>query len=353
MSIQIGGLAPRFTAPTVSNPRFPSASFGGRYVLLAFIPTGHEDGEAALGALGAHRRLLDDVRISAFGVLRDEARIGRARDQAGLRWFLDREGAVSRLFDAVGPDGEERPRWVLIDPFEAILACQPIEAADAFFDLVRNLPDPEDHAGVPLTAPVLIAPRILEPELCRRLVAYYDREGGEASGVMREIDGKTVGVVDDYKRRRDATITDLALIEEVHRCLDRRLLPQIRKAFQFRVTRLERNIVACYDAEDGGYFLPHRDDTTPGTAHRRFACTINLNTEDYEGGELRFPEFGTRTYRAPTGGGVVFSCSLLHEATPVTRGRRYAYLPFLYDEAAAAIRLANAESVAPGVAGPV
>jgi hypothetical protein len=33
--------------------------------------------------------------------------------------------------------------------------------------------------------------------------------------------------------------------------------------------------------------------------------------------------------------------SLLHEARPVTAGRRYAFLPFLYDEAAARLRLAN------------
>ena len=39
-----------------------------------------------------------------------------------------------------------------------------------------------------------------------------------------------------------------------------------------------------------------------------------------------------RTYRPPTGGAVVFCCSLQHEATPVTRGRRYAFLPFLYGE---------------------
>ena len=60
--------------------------------------------------------------------------------------------------------------------------------------------------------------------------------------------------------------------------------------------------------------------------------TINLNADDYEGGDLRFPEYGPRTYRAPTGGAIVFSCSLLHEATPVTKGRRFAFLPFLYDE---------------------
>ena len=69
--------------------------------------------------------------------------------------------------------------------------------------------------------------------------------------------------------------------------------------------------------------------------------TINLNAEEYEGGELRFPEFGTRTYKPPTGGAVVFSCSLQHEALAVMRGTRFAFLPFLYDEAAAQLREQN------------
>ena len=43
----------------------------------------------------------------------------------------------------------------------------------------------------------------------------------------------------------------------------------------------------------------------------------------------------------PTGGAVVFSCSLLHEATPVTSGKRYAFLPFLYDEEGARIGQKN------------
>ena len=38
---------------------------------------------------------------------------------------------------------------------------------------------------------------------------------------------------------------------------------------------------------------------------------------------------------------MVFSCSLLHEATPVTRGRRYAFLPFFFDEAGEVIRQKN------------
>ncbi len=136
-------------------------------------------------------------------------------------------------------------------------------------------------------------------------------------------------------------ITDPDLAREAREALSTRLLPQIRKAFQFRGGYIERHMVACYDAQDGGYFKPHRDDTTPGAAHRRFACSINLNAEDFEGGDLSFAEFGPKTYRPPTGGAVVFSCSLLHEATSVTKGKRYAFLPFFYDAAAAAVREAN------------
>ena len=46
---------------------------------------------------------------------------------------------------------------------------------------------------------------------------------------------------------------------------------------------------------------------------------------------------------------MVFSCSVLHEATPVTRGERFAFLPFLYDEAAAAIREVNLKYLDPAL----
>jgi predicted 2-oxoglutarate/Fe(II)-dependent dioxygenase YbiX len=92
--------------------------------------------------------------------------------------------------------------------------------------------------------------------------------------------------------------------------------------------------------EDEGHFRAHRDNTTKGTAHRRFAVSVNLN-EDFDGGEVSFPEYGPKSFKAPTGGAVIFSCSLLHAVSKVTRGRRYAFLPFLYDDAAAKIREAN------------
>jgi predicted 2-oxoglutarate/Fe(II)-dependent dioxygenase YbiX len=205
-------------------------------------------------------------------------------------------------------------------------------------------------AGLPyaLPAPVLIVPGVLPPAACRQLIALYDDQGGAESGFMREVDGITKEVVDyGHKRRADHLIADKDLILYLQARIFHVLRPMVRRAFQFDATRIERFNVACYDSEVGGYFRPHRDNTTKGTAHRKFAVTINLDTSSYEGGDLSFPEFGPQTYRAPTGGAVVFSCSLLHEAKPVTKGRRYAFLPFLYDDAGALLREANLAHVAP------
>jgi predicted 2-oxoglutarate/Fe(II)-dependent dioxygenase YbiX len=115
------------------------------------------------------------------------------------------------------------------------------------------------------------------------------------------------------------------------------------------VTRMERDIVCCYAAEDEAHFRAHRDNTTKGTAHRRFAVSVNLN-DDFDGGEVNFPEYGPRSFKAPIGGAVVFSCSLLHAVSKVTRGRRFAFLPFLYDDEAARVREANIKFLEDGKA---
>jgi predicted 2-oxoglutarate/Fe(II)-dependent dioxygenase YbiX len=119
-----------------------------------------------------------------------------------------------------------------------------------------------------------------------------------------------------------------------------RLLPAVERYFSFQATRMDRYAVSCYDSEIGGYFRRHRDNLNAGAEHRRFAVSMNLNS-NYEGCDLIFPEFGRRTYRAPAGGAIVFSCGALHEVTPITKGKRYACLPFLYSEAEAKMRLEN------------
>lgn len=352
-----GDAAPWFKAPSSNNPSFAFDTVAGRYVLLAFLGAASTaPAQAALAAVRAARELFDDDKLSFFGVTADP----RDRDSdacrqmvPGIRFFWDSDLAVARAYGAVEGDAtpEKRPlayraHWLLLDPMLRVIGSVPFDDAgrhvETVMGLLRRLPEVDRHAGTTLFAPVLVLPRIFEPEFCKRLIAHYETQGGQDSGFMRDVDGRTVGIVDySHKRRMDCSIDDEELKRAARERIERRLVPEIRKAFQFKVTRMERYIVCCYEAETGGHFNAHRDDTTFGTAHRRFAVTINLDAEAYQGGDLCFPEFGTRRYRAPTGGAVVFSCSLLHKVWPVTQGKRYAFLPFLYDEAAARLREQN------------
>ncbi|MGO4816573.1 2OG-Fe(II) oxygenase, partial [Cupriavidus sp. 2MCAB6] len=121
---------------------------------------------------------------------------------------------------------------------------------------------------------------------------------------MREKDGKTVLISDHaHKRRSDVLIGDTELIGVIQGKIGKRIVPEIRKVHQFTVTRMESYLVGCYDAQTGGHFGAHRDNTTKGTAHRRFAVSINLNAE-FEGGEVSFPEYGARSFKPPPGGAV-------------------------------------------------
>jgi predicted 2-oxoglutarate/Fe(II)-dependent dioxygenase YbiX len=234
--------------------------------------------------------------------------------------------------------------WLLLDPSLRVVGRVQLANARMMFDFLPRLKAPGDHAGVPLNAPVLIAPRIFEPELCERLIALHQADGGRFTGVMRDEGERTVAVMDELKKRRDILVRDEDLQAVLRDRLERRLFPLIARGLGFAVTRIERYVVSCYDAADGAVFHAHRDSTTLGTAHRKFACSINLNA-GFEGGDLRFPEFGPKTYRPPPGGAVVFSCALLHEATRVTAGRRYAFLPFFYDEAGAQVLAAYEQRV--------
>ncbi|RMB12129.1 2OG-Fe(II) oxygenase [Eilatimonas milleporae] len=354
----VGDLAPDFTCPSTNNDNFHFNAAAGRYIVLCFFgSTSNAKNRNAVDFIaGDARHFFDDERISFFGVSidpRDKAGDRVQQQTPGIRFFWDFDHAVSRRYNALKDDGmggngviRYSPFTLILDPGLRIIAHIPLTDLERHnHRLVRVLSGllPVDrYAGVPMTAPVLIIPNVFEPALCRRLVKLYETVGGRESGTMVEKDGYTVGRLDQgFKRRADCKIDDPALKAAMKRRIIRRIVPQVKSAFQFDVGVIERYIIACYDSKNQGFFRPHRDNTTKGTAHRKFACTINLNTGDYEGGALRFPEFGPRTYSAPMGGAVIFSCSLLHEATRVTRGKRYATLPFLYDRAGAQIRRDN------------
>lgn len=223
----------------------------------------------------------------------------------------------------------------VLDPNQRVLArLTPGETtlADQARQVIEGLGKPEPFA-TPAHPPILVIPQAFDRAFCRYLIAQYWSRGNEESGTFRMVEGKMVHKPNhDVKRRRDHHVLDKDLLDKIGGKIRARVLPEIKRAFQFDVTRVEEFKIVCYDAEDGGYFYVHRDNTTPQTQHRRFALTLVLNGEDFEGGSLRFPEFGDGTYQPGTGDAVVFSCSLLHEVLDITRGHRFVLLSFLYDE---------------------
>ena len=353
-----GEPAPWFKARAIGGAAdYTFHTTAGRHVLLLFFGSlGNPASEAALALALSRRELFDDTNACLFGIAndaRDEAAGRLAPRLPGIRFLADYDGKIASEF-GMGRSGsnttiEVRPGWLLLDPLLRVIANFPIEeGANALSALESRIV--ARPVAQPDWAPVVMIPEVLDTAMCRRLIAEYESHGGKPSGFMREVAGKTVLLTDpEHKQRRDYLIEDQGLRRELMDCVVTSIVPIVERTFQFKATRMERYLVGCYTAGEG-HFRPHRDNTTKGTAHRRFAVTINLNTGDYEGGGLRFPEFGERHYAAPIGGAIVFSCSLLHEALPVTKGERFAFLPFLYDDAAAVAREANNRFLSPEVA---
>lgn len=351
--LEAGEPAPWFTQEATSNPQFSFSTAGGRYIVLGFVGTASDErGRQMVAFVEGQRALFDDDKITFFGVSADPQDRALARMEQklpGIRHFWDFDLQISRLYGALPAEPEPgagyRRFWIVLDPTMRVRKLVPARADSGdeqeLVAYLAALPPVDRFAGFRIQAPVLVLPDVFEPEVCERLMDIHRREGGRETGAMRDVDGKTVEVVDfAHKRRTDVFVEDEQLIADLRGRIARRVVPEIQKVHHFKVTRMERYLIACYDSETGGHFRAHRDNTTKGTAHRRFAVSINLNAE-FEGGEVSFPEYGPQSFKPPPGGAVVFSCSLLHAVSRVTEGQRYAFLPFLYDDEAARIRAEN------------
>jgi predicted 2-oxoglutarate/Fe(II)-dependent dioxygenase YbiX/peroxiredoxin len=355
-ALEVGDTFPTFTARSNVNPHFKFDTVGGRYVVLALLGTVTDPaGQAALALVREHAALFDDEKLAFFGVIAapgDEASDAYKAAAKEFRFFLDFDGAVSKQCGAL-PDNDETGQiklpywrlWAILDPMLRVISVIPFEQDGSdrarLTSAIKSLRPLDNFAGFDIPVPVLVLPNLFEPDFCKHLIGLYNQHGGEESGFMREVNGKTVPAQDHaHKRRSDYTVDDPQLSRVLQTKIQKRVVPQIAKVHQFTVTRMERYIVGCYDSASGGHFRAHRDNTTKGTAHRRFALSVNLN-DDFDGGEVSFPEYGPRSFKAPAGGGVVFSCSLMHAVSPVKRGQRYAFLPFLYDDEDEKIREAN------------
>lgn len=360
VSLSIGDPVPWFTLPSTSNSTFHFDTVGGHYVVLFFFGSSkYYKAAVPLKDFAEQQQQFSNLQIPFFGLSIDSDDLALAdwvKQPSYFKLMWDFEAEVSMRYEVCQVKGETvsyQPITFILDPtlrvFQVFPITNPAEHVNQIMAFLETLPSPEPHRMADRQAPVLLIPRVFEPAFCQHLIQQFEADGGEDSGFMRDQDGKTIGVTDhSFKKRRDLNLADKhpKLLQTINDYMLGRVKPEIEKVFQFSVTRFERHIVACYDSKTGGFFNRHRDNTTKGTAHRRFAMTINLNTGAYEGGCLWFPEYGRQLFRPDIGEAVIFSCSLLHEATPVTSGRRFALLSFFYNDEDAELRDRNRKYLA-------
>ena len=297
----------------------------------------------SLGALGldAVRRVLGQIgaarsRLEAAGVDIVPIAPMSASFTAALAADADARQRIVYVADGSGLEACEvdgSPAAFYVDRSGRIVDIWPLDKdADLIDRQRRSVADVSSEAPRRCTssAPVLIIPNVASPELCKALIAHFESSPHEA-GVMASFNGDVAGpkLDEGKKRRRDLELTaDTPLHGEVLDILARRCAPEIKRAFQADIASVDRILIARYD-DSGGYFKRHRDNAAPHTAFREWAISINLNTPEYQGGELLFPEYDDHLYSPPAGSALVFSASLLHEAAPVLKGQRYVLLSFL------------------------
>jgi peroxiredoxin len=308
----------------------------GRPLVVVFCPRFSAETGAALDGLRAALDGFAAAGAGLFAVTLEPARI--AVEQAlPFPVLLDRNGEIFRAFNA---GSRAVPTTIVLRPnyhVAAILKEAPAAQPGAALETVRRLAAERRPVLMTPHPPVLILPDVLSRSDCGRLVGVYKTRGN----VFVEPRHGDEDIATDYKTRIpeygrgdriDHWLVEPDTINFIDTRLRGRLFPEIQRAFQYPITRRERMRIGCYEGVRGGELHGHRDNSEAFVAYRRFAVSINLNTEEFEGGELRFPEFGDQRYRPETGAAIVFSCSLLHEAMHVAAGTRYVLLAFLFGE---------------------
>jgi len=241
----------------------------------------------------------------------------------GVTLVFDPAGETARLFGlAAGGMAIVGPNGRLIDAHAAVDIPLALDICEAVF--AGSSP-----SVATMQAPVVVIPDVIEPELRAELIDYWAREGDKMENTVSSAAGVSQPN-DRYKVRKDVLLLDEKLFTRVKDRMIARVFPELFRATHFKTANMEALRIGCYDGASGGRFTRHRDNATRYTANRKIAMSLNLSG-DYEGGELRFPEYGRTLYKPDAGAAVVFSCTLLHEALPVTKGRRFAMFSFFTD----------------------
>ena len=262
------------------------------------------------------------------------AKLGGSAETPLLLCDADKKFVPALLFAGsigLGSAGGLRMRVIVLDPNQRVAAMfdsralpAAAEAMAATAASVRADGGADQVVSTPM-APVLVLPRVFEPDFCAQVIRLWHKGDHQDSGVSSRYGNVNVS---HLKQTEDYTVVEPMMQKAISDRLAWRIGPELIKVFAFdREFAFDSHVVLSYSAEGRHFFGAHRDNGAPTTADRAFAVSLNLN-DDFSGGELVFPEYAGVKVSPPAGAAAVFSCSLLHRALPVTRGRRFVLTTF-------------------------
>ena len=347
---EVGDIAPAFEAPEAGGGmlNLGGDSVSGKPHVMVFLRDPQNPAvQAGLQQLAAWSERLAGLASETFvlvPLLPPQALAFQRESRLPFRFLSDPGLDVARkltpqIFNAGGPPLVTivlRPNRHVM----AILQDPETDHGDLACAYIETLAAQRAHRLGQAHPPVLMVPDVLSPQDCQRLMTVFAMQGNE---FVEPGDG-TKNRTQDYKMRIpdygrndrvDHWVINSDTTNFIAQRLGQRVIPEIRKAFQYTITKYERFRIGQYKAAIGGTIGAkhgHRDNSEPQVAYRRFACSVNLNSESFDGGGLIFPEYGGQEYCPRTGEALIFSSSMLHEVRPVAKGTRYTVLSFLYGD---------------------
>ncbi|MEE3007464.1 MAG: 2OG-Fe(II) oxygenase [Pseudomonadota bacterium] len=365
--LEVGDICPdwNFIGPLNKRINISMPPIAGRFSILIIYHSQNSVLESVFLKISDKRSLLDSLSVRLFSVTTANHKktsnllpgLGAAPNlktiglgpisgaqKAGAMTLIDDRGLV---LDQVGVS-KSSCTLVILEPNQHILSIQEIEQSsddefvealiNASVNMIENYKNDLEENSPTAHPPVLFVPNVLNQQDCRHLINIFETRGRDfvEPGHMQLGDRQTdckMRIPDQGRQDRvDHWVVETETQNFISNRLQKRLFPEIKRAFNYEITRHERYRIARYEGLRGGEKVGHRDNNEASVAHRRFAVTINLNSECYEGAELKFPEFSPNLYKPKTGSAIVFSCSLLHEVVEMRSGSRFALLGFLFGE---------------------
>ena len=331
MSLRVGDRIPNFQLPSNDGLKriFYFELKGGVIILLVARGSAAHINEC-LVELSSCMGVIDNLQSQVFGITDDISKVKENSSSAII--FEDKEGKLCNLLLSEPGGKNGILKLLALDPNQRVLAQfsindvkRDVNNSIAALDRILNIPRPP-ATTLQYGAPALLMDNLIDLDLCSRLIKSW--KSNHQEGQVN--DGKNNAPDTSIKKNREHVVRDPDLRREIAGTIGPRIMPELEKAFNFQQRlRFEAFTVLSYSDDREDFFAPHRDNLRE-TQKRRFAMSLNLN-EGYEGGELWFPEYGKHKYLPAAGAGVIFSCSLLHEALPVTKGQRWVMVTFMCD----------------------